>query len=104
MILRNKMWESPIYRFEKETIEKGKIVKKPICINVTYSAPRNLPDPGTALVGVFNKITEGMKPENTKILDVGAAKLRNTLWLLEKGFHVWAIEFPELKERLRSEE
>ena len=41
-----KMWESPIYTFEEEVKEKGKIVKKPFHINVTYSAPRNLDDPG----------------------------------------------------------
>lgn len=95
------MWESPIYRFEEETTDKkGKIVKRPFLINVTYSAPRNLYDPGKALIGVFNKITEGLDPQKTKILDIGAAKLRNTLWLLQKGFHVWAVEFPELRERL----
>lgn len=95
------MWESPIYRFEEETTKKGKIVKREFYINTTYSAPRNLDDPKKALIGVFNKITEGMTPSKTHILDVGAAKLRNTLWLLQKGFHVWAVEFPELKERLK---
>ena len=94
------MWENPIYTFEEEVTEKGKITKKPFYVNVTYSAPRNLDDPGKALKGVFNKITEGLKPKETHILDIGAAKLRNTLWLLEKGFHVWAVEFPELRDRL----
>ncbi|MBU0459812.1 MAG: class I SAM-dependent methyltransferase [Nanoarchaeota archaeon] len=99
------MWESPIYKFEEEvTDEKGKIVKKPFHINVTYSAPRNLDDPMKALKGVFNKITNGLDPKKTHILDVGAAKLRNTLWLLEKGFNVWAVEFPELKKRLKDAE
>ena len=96
------MWESPIYRFEEEiTDKKGKIVKKPFYINVTYSAPRNLHDPGKALKGVFNKITADFNPKDIDILDIGAAKLRNTLWLLEKGFNVWAVEFPELKDRLK---
>lgn len=95
------MWESPIYRFEEETTDKtGKIIKKPFFINVTYSAPRNLDDPGKALIGVFDRITQNLKANETKILDVGAAKLRNTLWLLQKGFNVWAVEFPELKDRL----
>jgi hypothetical protein len=99
------MWESPIYQFEEEvTNEEGKIVKKPFHINVTYSAPRNLDDPMKALKGVFNKITNGLDPKKTHILDVGAAKLRNTLWLLEKGFNVWAVEFPELKKRLKDAE
>ena len=95
------MWESPLYKFEEETTDKkGKIVKREFFINVTYSAPRNLDDPGKALIGVFNKITENLEPKKTRILDIGAGKLRNTLWLLQKGFHVWAVEFPELKERL----
>jgi hypothetical protein len=94
------MWESPIYKFEDETTEKGKIVKRPFFINVTYSVPRKFDDPGKALIGVFKKITSNLKPAETNILDVGAGKLRNTLWLLQKGFHVWAIEFPELEKRL----
>ena len=52
------------------------------------------------MIGVFNKLTQGFDPKKTNILDVGAAKLRNTLWLLQKGFNVWAVEFPELKDRL----
>lgn len=95
------MWETPIYLFEEETTNKsGKIVKKQFYINVTYSAPRNLKDPGKALIGIFDKITQGFDPKKTDILDVGAAKLRNTLWLLQKGFNVWSVEFPELKDRL----
>jgi hypothetical protein len=95
------MWESPIDTFEEDTFdENGKIVVKPFYIDVTYSAPRNLNDPGKALVGVFKKITEGMDPKKTNVLDVGAGRLRNTSWFLQKGFQVWAIEFPELKRRL----
>ncbi|MHA1793074.1 MAG: class I SAM-dependent methyltransferase [Promethearchaeota archaeon] len=95
------MWETPVYTFEEEVSEKGKIVKKPFYINVTYSAPRNLFDPGKALIGIFNRITSSLEPKKTHILDIGAAKLRNTLWLLEKGFNVWAVEFPELRDRLK---
>ena len=95
------MWESPKYKFEEETTDKnGKIVKRPFYVNVTYSVPRKFDDPGKALVGVFNKITEKLDPKKTNILDVGAGKLRNTLWLLEKRFQVWAVEFPELRDRL----
>jgi hypothetical protein len=96
------MWESPIYRFEEETTDEktGKLVKQEFHINVTYSAPRNLTVPGIALEGIFNKITTGYDPKNTNILDVGAARLRNTFWFLEKRFNVWAVEFPELQNRL----
>lgn len=94
------MWESPIYKFEEEVSEKGKILKKPFVINVTYSVPRSLPDPGNALKGVFNKITKDKDPEKLQILDFGAGKLRNTIWLLQKGFTVHAVEFKELGDRL----
>ncbi len=95
------MWESPIYTFEKEVSERGKIIKKPYHINVTYSAPRNNPDPGVQLINIFNYVLKEKTPKDTHILDVGAAKLRNTLWLLQKGYHVWSVEFPELKDRLK---
>lgn len=94
------MWESSIYRFEEEISQGGKIKKVPFLIDVTYSAPRNLFDPGKALIGVFNKITTGKDPEKISILDFGAGKMRNTLWLLQKGFQVWTVEFEELKKRL----
>ena len=94
------MWESPIYKFEKEVSEKGKILKKPFEINVTYSVPRSLFDPGNALMGVFEKITKDKDPEKIQILDFGAGKFRNTLWLLQKGFTVHSVEFKELGDRL----
>ena len=94
------MWESPIYKFEKEVSEKGKILKKPFEINVTYSVPRSLFDPGNALKGVFEKITKDKDPEKIQILDFGAGKFRNTLWLLQKGFTVHSVEFKELGDRL----
>ncbi|MDE2589955.1 MAG: hypothetical protein KGL95_09870, partial [Patescibacteria group bacterium] len=99
-MVRRIVWESPVYKFEEETTIRGKITKKPFLINVTYSAPRNLDDPGKALIGVFKKITEGKEPHKIHILDFGAGKLRNTLWLLQKGFNVWSVEFEELEERL----
>jgi len=95
------MWENPIYTFEREVSDGGKITKKQFHINVTYSAPRNNPDPGIQLVNIFNRVLKDKAPSKTHILDVGAAKLRNTLWLLQKGYHVWSVEFPELKNRLK---
>jgi len=70
------MWESSIYRFEKEVMEEGKIIKKPFSINVTYSVPRSLPDPGKALMGVFNKITQALNPNETKILRYWCRKIK----------------------------
>lgn len=94
------MWESPIYRFEDEITDRnGEIKKRSSYIDVTYSAPRNLYVPGFQLENIFKKITKDKKPEDVKILDVGAAKLRNTNWLLQKKFQVWAVEYPELSTR-----
>jgi hypothetical protein len=95
------MWATPRYTFEGEFYDShGELTTMPFCIDVTYSTPRNLDDPGKALSTVFSKITAGMDPEKTRVLDVGAGKLRNTCWFLQKGFHVWAVEFPELRDRL----
>jgi hypothetical protein len=87
------MWETPVYKIKKDSGPE-------ITIDVTRSAP-NFTDPGSVLEAVFNSLTEGLKPEKTRILDVGAAKLRNTLYLLREGFHVYPVEFPELAQRTR---
>ena len=89
------MWESPIYRIEKYV---GKARPELITVDVTQSAP-SMQKPGGALEGVFSILTKTLKPQRTKILDIGAAKLRNTLYLLKKGFKVYAVEFPQLAER-----
>ncbi len=89
------MWESPVYKIKK-TVGRGK--SEEITIDVTGSAP-SMQKPGGALAGVFALLTKTLKPQKTKILDVGAAKLRNTLYLLKKGFNVYAVEFPQLAER-----
>lgn len=41
----------------------------------------------------------GLEPSKTKILDFGGAKLRNTIYLLEKGYTVFACEFEDLFKR-----
>lgn len=94
------MWESPIYIFEKKKEkEGGNIEKEKIIIDVTGSAPV-MADPGDYLKSVFKDILKGKKPENTLIIDFGAAKLRNSLHLLKKGYQVRAVEFPELANRM----
>lgn len=94
------MWESPIYKFErKREKDTGKVIKEEIIIDVTGSAPR-MSDPGDYLKGVLKELLKGKKPEETIIIDFGAAKLRNTLYLLKKGYKVFAVEFPELAERM----
>ena len=85
------MWESPIYRFKTEVDGE----ETEILIDVTGSAP-NFKEPGKQLEGTFDVLLAGLNPEKTKILDFGGAKLRNTLYLLEKGYTVYACEFEDL--------
>lgn len=91
------MWESPVYKFAKKIRENGKL--RELVIDVTGSAP-TMDEPGETLERVFEVLTERRRPGKTKIIDIGAAKLRNSLYLLEKGFLVYAVEFPELAKRM----
>lgn len=88
------MWESPIYRFKNDV----NATSTPILIDVTGSAP-SFKEPGKQLEGTFDVILEGLEPKNTRIVDFGAAKLRNTLHLLKKGYQVYSCEFNDLFER-----
>lgn len=89
------MFDSPIYKV------KGKVNGKQqeIFIDVTGSAP-NFKVPGKQLESTFKTLLKGRKKENTKILDIGAAKLRNTVYLLKKKYAVHACEFEDLFQRM----
>lgn len=99
------MWESPIYKFERiiDDPETGKPKTETFTIDVTGSAPTMLV-PGQQLVNVFDVITKDKEPDEIKILDFGAAKLRNTLHLLENNFHVYAVEFKQVYEKPQGKE
>ena len=88
------MWESPIYKVEAKVDGKT----KELFIDVTGSAPR-FTTPGKQLEGTFKALLKGLNPKKTKILDFGAAKLRNTIYLLEKGYTVYSCEFKDLFAR-----
>lgn len=90
------MWESPIYKFKIKVNDED----KEIYIDVTGSAP-NFSVPGKQLEGTFAVLLAGLDPKKTKILDFGGAKLRNTLYLLEQGFTVYACEYDDLFKRSR---
>lgn len=93
------MWESPIYKFKADF--NGE--KKEILIDVTGSAP-TFSVPGKQLEGSFEVLLKGLEPSKTKILDFGGAKLRNTLYLLKKGYLVYACEFEDLFKRSKQAE
>jgi len=88
------MWETPIYLFKTKIDNKDTELK----IDVTGSAP-NFSEPGKQLEATFSQLLSGLKPNDTHILDFGAAKLRNTLYLLRKGYHVYACEYNDLFQR-----
>lgn len=90
------MWESSIYRLNQPAgkDEDGNHVYKQIVIDVTRSAP-SFATPGKALTGALEyTLAEGEVRANDTILDFGAGKLRNTIYLLERGYRVCAVEFP----------
>lgn len=89
------MWETSIYEFKSE---KGfrHLKYKETLIDVTGSSPRSLKDPGRQLENVFNTIFEEFDLDSTKILDLGAWRLRNTKYFVEKGYQVYCAEFEEL--------
>jgi len=89
------LFESPIYKVI------GKIGRKQqeVLIDVTGSAP-TMKIPGTQLESTFKRLLKGRKANNTKILDLGAAKLRNTVYLLKKGYSVNSCEYEDLFQRM----
>ncbi len=91
------LWKTPIYRFRVPLSEDSDDLQE-IIFDVTGSAPP-FTDVKDTMSGVFDKLLleEGKKAD--KILDFGAAKLRNTLYFLNKGKKVCAVEFEELSKR-----
>jgi hypothetical protein len=83
-----KKWELPLYTFS--------LPSRKILVNVTRSCPSFVvPAPAIA-----DMASEFRKAGKKQILDFGAGKLRNTLYLLgqRKDFQVWAVEFKECFE------
>jgi hypothetical protein len=75
--------------------EYGNQDYKLVLIDVTDSVPPHLETKklmGTVLDEACNLLRN--KP---KILDFGAGKLRNTIYLLEKGYDVDAVEFKNIQ-------
>lgn len=75
------MWETPYYRLPFHG--------KKILVDVTLAAPRQ-PEPVSVLPDVLAYLK---KEQISSILDFGAGKLRNTLYLLKRGFQVYAVEY-----------
>ena len=92
------VWKSPIYKFiiDGELDENEEQICKEIYINVTNSAPP-FESPEDVLSNILNQVIS-LCPKKQKplILDFGAGKSRNTLYLLEQGYNVRAVEFEEI--------
>jgi SAM-dependent methyltransferase len=93
-------WQSPYYRYKVDRFD--------VVVKVTDSAP-TFPGPAPGLDKVATVLRErGIM----RILDFGAGKLRNTLYLLRRhwGFNLNAVEFkecfetPEARKNLASAE
>ena len=92
------MWESPIYRLNKELGSEGDETRyQQIVIDVTGSAPPH-PTPGKQLISTLDWAVEqaGVVKRNDTILDFGAGRLRNTLYLLDRGYRATAVEFDQM--------
>ena len=79
----NDGWKSPYYRYTSQ--------RRSIVVDVTGSIPNFTGE----IDGLSDVEAEFKSRKFTKILDFGAGKLRNTRYLLRKGYRVWAVEFKE---------
>lgn len=81
--MNKKDWNDPYFKY--------KLPKRGIVIDVTASIPRF----ENEIDGLSDVVAEFDKRKFNKVCDFGAGKLRNCLYLLKKGFKVWAVEFEE---------
>jgi hypothetical protein len=91
------IWKSPVYHFVIPSLlsdSDGQSFKD-IFIDVTDSVPP-FDDPKDKLSYVLDDVLKSL-PKKPLVLDYGAGKLRNTLYLLEKGCNVRAVEFEKIQ-------
>ena len=94
------MWTSPVYQLNRPAgfnRDRNRLYEQ-IVVDVTKSAPP-FSVPGKTLEGVMRTTiaATGVK-KGEAILDFGAGKLRNALFLLKSGYKVCAVEFKQLFE------
>lgn len=98
------MWKDSIYKFRIPwgVNKHGLGQLKEVVFDVTLSAPRfGVPEKDADIVKhVFNPVLDLVgRNKPLSILDVGAGKLRFTLYFLKKGYKVCAVEYENLKKR-----
>lgn len=95
---KHKVWEKPLYPFR---IRNGldyeeRCTFKEIYIDVTDSAP-SFESPKESLSRVFGEILQEFGNKKLTVLDFGAGKLRNSIFFLQEGHTVHAVEFESLR-------
>jgi hypothetical protein len=99
---KHKIWEKPLYPFRTPLglDDEDRRMLAEVYIDVTGSVP-SFDTPETATSTLGNAFEEALKefPKSRKltILDFGAGKLRNSIYFLDKGHEVHAVEFENLK-------
>lgn len=96
------MWASPKYCFRVRKDRDGDGVLKEICIDVTRSAPP-FSEPSDAMKSALSRVQELIAHKREPaILDVGAGKLRNTIYLLRNcpKSRLWAVEYEDLRSSM----
>jgi len=96
---KHKLWEKPIYPFRvpQGLDDDDRRIFSEIYIDVTGSAP-SFDTPEATLGNVFEEVLkEFPKGKKIKVLDFGAGKLRNSIYFLNKGHMVYAVEYECLK-------
>lgn len=89
------LWESPIYKFRIPINDQSNNLKE-ITIDVTKSAP-SFEEVLDTMKSVFDELLKSDEGKQiSSLVDVGAAKFRNTLYFLKKGKKVSGVEFETL--------
>jgi len=97
---KHRLWEKPLYPFRipQGLDDDDRRVLAEIYVDVTGSAP-SFDAPESTLSNVFSEVLkEFPKTKKVKVLDFGAGKLRNSIYFLEKGHMVYAVEYEGLKD------
>src|SRR2546427_5034989 len=91
------LWETPIYRFRVPVSEESVNLKE-VVVDVTGSAPP-FKEPSDNLKQVLDDIFDSKELGSIdRVLEFGAAKLKNIPYILKKGKTVSAVEFETLAE------
>lgn len=88
------IWTSPEYPFRVPVPNGGGNLQE-IVIDVTLSAPP-FPKPSAPLKEILDECVSTYLPKGGQVLDFGAGRLRNALYLLEQDVKVCGVEFEKL--------